>query len=118
MLPADTLPPSIRNLKVLHARRTVGVDMLTITPRDLLGREYLVVIVNLALFNGACSSFRDWDMIPCAGYVGGHTGASHSWTSCRFKSNGVVLEISAFISYLLFSTMVTFQYFYLLLIVE
>lgn len=46
MLPADMLPAVNRNLKVPHARHTVGVDTLTITPRDKVGNEYLVVIVN------------------------------------------------------------------------
>lgn len=46
MLPADILNGVTRHLKVPHARHTVGVDTLTITPTDLLGRQYLIVIVN------------------------------------------------------------------------
>lgn len=47
MMPMDMLPEIIRHHKVPHARHTVGVDTLTVTPADKFGNSYLIVVINL-----------------------------------------------------------------------
>lgn len=42
----DNLQPLVRHLKPPHPRAMVGIDTLTITPKDEYGNEYLAVIVN------------------------------------------------------------------------
>jgi len=41
-----TLKPTVRHLKPVHQRSTLGVDTLTITPADEFGNQYLLVVVN------------------------------------------------------------------------
>jgi hypothetical protein len=41
----DSLQPIVRHLKPEYKRKTIGVDMLTITPTDKFGNSYLIVIV-------------------------------------------------------------------------
>jgi hypothetical protein len=43
MLPTDMLPEIQRHHQVPHARHTMGVDVLTITPADQYGNAYLIV---------------------------------------------------------------------------
>ena len=43
---ANTIPPIVRHLKVPYKHSTVGMDTLTISPRDKYGNLYLTVVVN------------------------------------------------------------------------
>ncbi len=43
---ADQLAPVVRHLKPLHRRAMIGIDTLTVTPRDKFGNQYLTVIKN------------------------------------------------------------------------
>ena len=43
---ADALQPIVRHLKPPHKRSVVGIDTLTVTPKDKDGNSYLFVIVN------------------------------------------------------------------------
>ena len=41
----DSLKPTIRHLKPPHQRFAIGIDLLTITPTDEAGNQYLTVII-------------------------------------------------------------------------
>ena len=41
----DSLQPVVRHLKPDHIRKAIGVDTLTITPADVYGNKYLIVVV-------------------------------------------------------------------------
>ena len=46
LLMSDYIEPVIRHLKPTHRRQRVGVDNLTVTPKDAAGNGHLIVIVD------------------------------------------------------------------------
>ena len=46
LLMSDYLEPVVRHLKPKHRRQRVGVDNLTVTPKDAAGNGHLIVIVD------------------------------------------------------------------------
>ena len=41
----DSIHPVVRHLKPEHKRKTIGIDTLELTPPDIYGNQYLIVIV-------------------------------------------------------------------------
>jgi hypothetical protein len=42
----DSIKPVVRHIKPLNRRAVIGVDTLTVTPKDTLGNSYIIVMVN------------------------------------------------------------------------
>ena len=115
----DNIPSIYRPLQPSHARALVGIDVLTVSPKDELNNEYIIVIVNIftkytalypsptkdeiaqaqALFQYACT-FGLFDVLvsdPGSEYTGRIIAQLTKWLNIhhrislvdRHQSNGV-----------------------------
>jgi hypothetical protein len=69
MLPPDLLQPVVRSLKPEHARSVVGIDTLTVTPADVHGNQYMLVVVALFSKFVALYPVKDKGALTTAGVL-------------------------------------------------